>query len=287
MIKAPEQLIARLTQASRIERVACEFGALQFRYWAGPEDGETLLLVHGGSGSWLHWVANIEALTQHYKVWAVDLPGLGASDALPAGYTAEDAVAAFTAGCRALRALQQYHLVAFSWGCAVSSQAALQLGDAVKSLTLIGPASIGDVSRKGGMKPLQRRLPGMSPADLAALHRVNLHHLMISDLAKIDALALKVQVMNTAQARFNSPKFAKNRMVLDAVRQLRQPVLVIYGDQDGPALPDVASKSALFFAENSAVRFDLVANCGHWLAFEQPEIFHDLLIAWVRDCSLG
>jgi pimeloyl-ACP methyl ester carboxylesterase len=71
------------------------------------------------------------------------------------------------------------------------------------------------------------------------------------------------------------------------VRQLRQPVQVIYGDQDGPALPDVASKSALFFAENRAVHFDLVANCGHWLAFEQPGIFHDLLNAWVRDCSLG
>ena len=284
MVEPPELLIARLTKASRVERIACEFGALQFRYWAGPKDGETLLLVHGGSGSWLHWVANIEALTQHYQVWAVDLPGLGASDALPAGYTAEDAVAALVAGCRGLKSLQQYHLVAFSWGCAVSSQAALQLGDAVKSLTLIGPASIGDVSRKGGMKPLQRRLPGMSAADLAALHRSNLHHLMISDPAKIDALALKVQVLNTAQARFNSPKFAKNRMVLDAVRQLQQPVQVIYGDQDGPALPDVASKSALFFAENPLVHFELVANCGHWLAFEQPESFHALLKAWILGC---
>ena len=47
MIETPEQLIARLTEASRVERVACEFGALQFRYWAGPKGGETLLLLRG------------------------------------------------------------------------------------------------------------------------------------------------------------------------------------------------------------------------------------------------
>ena len=287
MPEGPERLIARLTQASRVERVVCTFGALQFRYWAGPKNAETLLLVHGGSGSWLHWVANIEALSQHFQVWAVDLPGLGASDALPPNYTAEDAVAAFVSGCRALISLQQYHLVAFSWGGAVSAQAALQLGDAVKSLTLIGPASIGDVSRQGGMKPLQRRHSEMTAADINTLHRVNLHHLMISDPAKIDALAMQVQVTNTAQARFNSPKFAKNRMVLDAVRHLRQPVQVLYGDQDGPALPDVASKSALFSAENPLVQFELVADCGHWLAFEQPDVFHRLLKAWVTRCISG
>ena len=282
-----EDLIARLTVASRVERVACEFGALQFRYWAGPTGGETLLLVHGGSGSWLHWVANIEALTQHYQVWAVDLPGLGASGTLASGYTADDAVGAFIAGCRALESLQPYHLIAFSWGCAVSSQAALQLGESVKSLTLIGPASIGDVSRKGGMRPLQRRRLDMSASELEALHRVNLSHLMISDPAKIDALALRVQAINTEQARFNSPKFAKNRMVLDAVAQLKLPIQVIYGDQDGPALPDVASKGALFFAENTEVQFELVPNCGHWLAFEQPEVFLALMHAWIKRCASG
>ena len=174
-----EDLLARLTVASRVERVACEFGALQFRYWAGPTGGETLLLVHGGSGSWLHWVANIEALTQHYQVWAVDLPGLGASGALASGYNADDAVGAFIAGCRALESLQPYHLIAFSWGCAVSSQAALQLGESVKSLTLMVSASIGDVSRRVGMWPLQWRGLDLSVSEVELLHRGYLRYLLI------------------------------------------------------------------------------------------------------------
>ena len=38
--------------------------------------------MHGGFGSWLHWVRNIEPLARRYRVLAVDLPGLGDS-ALP------------------------------------------------------------------------------------------------------------------------------------------------------------------------------------------------------------
>ena len=41
-----------------------------------------LLLLHGGSGSWLHWFRTIPVLEQHHSVWVPDLPGMGDS-ALP------------------------------------------------------------------------------------------------------------------------------------------------------------------------------------------------------------
>ncbi|MGB1538774.1 MAG: alpha/beta fold hydrolase [Pseudomonadales bacterium] len=282
MLTASEIQVRTLEEISRRVRIECGFGQLEFRCFGGPVDSETLLLVHGGSGSWLHWVRNIDVLRQHFKIWTVDLPGLGASDALPEGYTAQDAVAAFAEGCQNLTELSSFHLVAFSWGCAVSAQAALVLSEVVRSITLIGPASIGDVSRVGGMKPLLRRKPNMTKEETDHFHRTNLAHLMISDPSKIDALALHVQAVNTRQARFKSPKFAKNTMVLDAVAQLSMPMQVIYGDLDGPALPDVASKRALFLAANPKVVFELVAGVGHWLAFEQPDVFHGLIVNWMR-----
>ena len=282
MVKEPEIQIRKLEQTSRAVRVDCEFGQLEFRCFEGPVGAETLLLVHGGSGSWLHWVRNIDFLRQYFKVWTVDLPGLGASDALDEGYTAEAAITAFVEGCKNLGELSKFHLIAFSWGCAVSAQAALVLSESVQSVTLIGPASIGDVSRAGGMKPLLRRRPNMSPEETRHFHLTNLAHLMISDPARIDALALHVQVINTAQARFKSPQFAKNTMVLDAVAQLTMPVQVIYGDLDGPALPDVAGKRDLFLAANPKVVFELVQGAGHWLAFERPELFHSLVLNWMQ-----
>jgi pimeloyl-ACP methyl ester carboxylesterase len=44
--------------------------------------GRPLVLVHGGHGSWLHWVRNIEALSAKRTLWIPDLPGYGDSSAL-------------------------------------------------------------------------------------------------------------------------------------------------------------------------------------------------------------
>jgi len=48
-------------------------------------DGPVLLLIHGMAGSWQTWLANLPELGLDYRVIAVDLPGFGRSDPLPAG----------------------------------------------------------------------------------------------------------------------------------------------------------------------------------------------------------
>jgi len=50
-------------------------------YGAGPP----ILLIHGMAGSWQTWLENISSLGEHHRVIAVDLPGFGGSDPLPAG----------------------------------------------------------------------------------------------------------------------------------------------------------------------------------------------------------
>jgi pimeloyl-ACP methyl ester carboxylesterase len=49
-------------------------------YGSGP----ALVLLHGMAASWQWWLENIPALAQHHRVIAVDLPGFGDSEPLPA-----------------------------------------------------------------------------------------------------------------------------------------------------------------------------------------------------------
>ncbi|WP_139043301.1 alpha/beta fold hydrolase [Mycobacterium lentiflavum] len=49
-------------------------------YGAGP----AVVLLHGMASSWQWWLENIPALAQQHRVIAVDLPGFGQSDPLPA-----------------------------------------------------------------------------------------------------------------------------------------------------------------------------------------------------------
>jgi pimeloyl-ACP methyl ester carboxylesterase len=52
--------------------------------YADLGSGTAIVLVHGLGGSWQTWLKNIPALAAEHRVIAVDLPGFGASDVLPA-----------------------------------------------------------------------------------------------------------------------------------------------------------------------------------------------------------
>lgn len=273
-LTALEQLAERIT-------VPSHEGNMVYRRWSGPAGAETLLLVHGGSGSWLHWYRNIEFLQQHCHVIAADLPGLGDSAALQEGYTAGDAVEAFIQGARAVIGSEAFHMAAFSWGCAVSAQSAIHFQNQLRSLLLVGPASLGEDPRRSSMKPLIRRTPEMSESEVQAANLENLARLMIHDRSRIDEMAIYIQTLNTQKARFNSPQFARTTLVLDGVAGIQTPVKVVYGAYDAPALPDVAGKRALFNAVNSEVEFEVVPDAGHWLQYEQPEAFNHLALNWL------
>jgi pimeloyl-ACP methyl ester carboxylesterase len=72
---------------------------LQSQYWQWQgrrihyvqkgDQGENLLLVHGFGASTDHWRKNIAELSQHYRVWAIDLLGFGRSQKPQLTYTGE------------------------------------------------------------------------------------------------------------------------------------------------------------------------------------------------------
>jgi 2-hydroxy-6-oxonona-2,4-dienedioate hydrolase len=43
------------------------------------EIAPSLVLFHGGMGSWKHWIRDLDALAGRFRVHAVDLPGYGAA----------------------------------------------------------------------------------------------------------------------------------------------------------------------------------------------------------------
>ncbi|NKB99581.1 MAG: alpha/beta fold hydrolase [Pseudomonadales bacterium] len=276
-----EQSLQRLERVARKITTTCHNGEMVYRRWEGPADAETVLLVHGGSGSWLHWYRNIAFLQQHCHVITVDLPGLGDSADPPPDYTASDVVDIFVNGTVDVMKGTAFHIAAFSWGCAISSQAAIHLGTQLQSLLLIGPASLGDIPRRGGMKPLIRRTPEMSPSEVQATNRRNLARLMFCDESRIDDTAVYIQTRNTQKARFNSPQFARTKLVLEGVGRTHSPLKVLYGQFDAPGLPNIAGKEDLFKAVRDDVEFEIIADAGHWLQYEQADACNEAILQWL------
>lgn len=60
-IAQAQQHIERLDAIAEHRSIAFMQGrAMRWRIF---ENGEPLVLIHGGHGSWLHWIRNIEALS--------------------------------------------------------------------------------------------------------------------------------------------------------------------------------------------------------------------------------
>ena len=49
--------------------------------------GPPLVLLHGGYGSWMHWIRNVGPLARQFTVIAPDMPGLGDSATPPEPWT--------------------------------------------------------------------------------------------------------------------------------------------------------------------------------------------------------
>jgi 2-hydroxy-6-oxonona-2,4-dienedioate hydrolase len=82
-------------QATRRE-TPCGAGATVWHVWGDARPGQPpVVLFHGGSGSWTHWVRNIQPLVAAGRqVIAADLPGFGDSASPPSGGDADALVGA-------------------------------------------------------------------------------------------------------------------------------------------------------------------------------------------------
>jgi len=111
--------------------------------------GEPLVLVHGiGAGSSSYeFRYNFDALSEHYKVYAYDLPGFGQSERRNQTYTAEMMTLAMMDFLRDV-VKEPAHIVASSLSAAHAIQLAARHPELVKSLVVICPTGIQDLVQR-------------------------------------------------------------------------------------------------------------------------------------------
>jgi pimeloyl-ACP methyl ester carboxylesterase len=264
--------IAELAASAELARTPCGEGEAVWRIWG---DGVPLVLLHGGSGSWMHWLRNIPALARHHRVIAPDTPGLGESAMPPGEGSPADAAAPLRDGlARLLGERRRYHLCGFSFGANVGGHLAAMEGAHVLSLTLVGAASLGlprpplDLLRVRDREGDERR----------AAHRENLARLMFRDAARIDDTALEIQEHNTRHARLRSRGYASGDGLKRALGLVAAPLAGIWGEFDAVAWPEVRARLDVLRAIDPGLLEAVIPNAGHWVAYEAAEAFNAALL---------
>ena len=208
------RLHALESEAQKFE-TPCGSGTMIWRRWG---EGEPVVLLHGGSGSWNHWIANIPVLKEKYEVWALDIPGLGDSAMPDEPIIPQSCADAAAAGYKQLFAAKpKARMVCFSFGCHVGTLAAAELNDDLHSLTIIGSAALGSGRHEIASFPKERS--NMTPEERREVHRRTLEILMISKPERIDAEAIELQAINVKKARFRSRQFARTEEIKHGPRQ--------------------------------------------------------------------
>jgi 3-oxoadipate enol-lactonase len=113
---------------------AVSLGRYRLRY-LDEGVGLCVILIHGLAGDHSAWLAQVEALRNHYRVIAFDNRGAGKSTQLDEPVTTED-LAADTLSLMEYLKIERAHVVGRSMGGAVAQHMALQAPDRVLSLAL-------------------------------------------------------------------------------------------------------------------------------------------------------
>jgi 2-hydroxy-6-oxonona-2,4-dienedioate hydrolase len=243
--------------------------AMVWRRWG---DGPLVVLVHGASGSWTHWVRNIRPLAERYTVLVPDLPGFGESELPDVEHSADELARRLVeAGHRLTDASERWRLVGFSFGGIVATLAAARLGERVPRLVLIAAGGLGLAARVPEPPAAGR---GGGPV---AAERRSLARFMFADPSRIDRLAVQINRANVRRARFRSGRIPASRALLDALPSVSAGVVAIYGDRDPFSGADPQEPLRRLRRVRSDVQGHLLVDAAHWTPYELSDEVNGLI----------
>jgi len=248
--------------------------------------GPPLVLVHGGHGSWLHWVRNLDALSRRHTLWLPDMPSYGDSATLASPPSLERLAQVLAAALDGLLgAGTPLDLAGFSFGGLSVAHAAarrLEQGGAVRRVALLGTSGHG-MMRRDRTKMLDWK--GLEDEALRDQHlRHNLGALMLHDVERIDALALALHRQACHQTRFRSKGYAGRAVLIPALDVLDAhgvPVLLAWGEHDVTGTPQETGPALV--AGRASRRWEVLPDAGHWVQYERPAQTEALLEAWFAE----
>lgn len=243
--------------------------------------GQPLVLIHGLGGSRRIWSPVIGRLTAARDVVAVDLPGFGESDPLPAGErpTAARLGRAVSELCESL-GLERPHLAGNSLGAWAALEMAKD-GQAT-SVCAISPAGLWRRPlgpRRRDARVLGRRLGPLLPALLSSAR---------ARRALLQTTLARPERLTPAEARglvfdwLRSPGYdaANEEMrshVFEHPERVQVPTTVAWGSEDRLVAPPRRERMP------PGSRYVVLKGCGHTPTWDDPDLVAELLL----DASSG
>jgi len=249
---------------------------IDFRSLGGS--GPDALLLHGFGSDRMSWLANQTAIGAVAKVFALDLPGHGASG-LDVGEGTVIGLAARVATLLDKHGLSGVHLIGHSLGGAIAVLLAQVRPELVASLVLIAPAGLGcgvDPAFLSAFAALTEPEETQTLLErLVVRPRLINKHLVALVLAQLAKPGARQALKAIAEGILRGD--AAIEAAAEAVAARALPRLVIWGEDDS-INPLNQSKLAAFGGER-----EIVPGTAHLPHIEDPRRFNERIAAFLRD----
>ncbi len=225
--------------------------------WVQAGTGPPLLLLHGYAGSAHWWVRNIAALARTHTVFALDLPGFGASR-MPGRYTFARTVELLAAWMEA-NSIGCADVVGHSMGGQIAMLLAAAHTGRVRRLVLIAPAGIPfttDLLRTAGRAFGSR---------------------MASD-PRFTPIVMGGAISTSPRILWQAVRQIRDIDVRSLVRSLTVPTLILWGTRDR-LLP--VENAATLSAAIARAQVTIVPDASHILFFEQAGRVNEAILSFL------
>ncbi len=280
--------MSNIGQGNGIESCWAEVNGQRLHYLKAGY-GPALLLIHGLLGGSFCWRFNIPVLAQHHTVFAVDMPGMGLSDAKRNCDCSMQAQALRLERFLEQENIDQADVVGSSWGGAVAILLAAA-STRVRSLVLAAP--VNPWSRQGG-----ERIRFFSRGIGSFLLRYGLRfggryhrpalEAMYGDVSRISRGTLEgygelIRRKGRGHNLLGILRSWKHDMnaLAEALPRVNARSLLVWGTSDGAVSPSSAVPLQRMLRSGRIVTLQGV---GHLPFEEDPEVFNRLVLDFLRE----
>jgi pimeloyl-ACP methyl ester carboxylesterase len=244
--------------------------------------GKSLILIHGILSSSFVWRRNLDYLSKHFDVVALDVVGHGHSDKPDDGGYSREAIRRFMKGFMDALDIDQAYLAGHSWGGGIAMDMALAHPGRVEKLVLLDSTGYSGgtllaewlLMRNVFLSPALNLLG--RPLVRAALRKAVFHETSLVTDSEVEGWLRDARAGARSLLRLRN----YNLVMEGGIPSISQPTLVLWGREDRLMPRELAER---FRRDIGRCTLNILDQCGHNPQEERPVEVNEAICRFLMD----
>jgi len=250
---------------------------MQDIYIGDEGKGFPLVLLHGFLGSSKMWKPQIDFFKDYFRVITPDLPGFGKSNKAKS-HNSIQSISNFLLGCFVKKKIDKFHLLGHSMGGMIAQEMVKKSGNKISKLICYSTGPRGEMP--GRFETVNESRENLKKNGLVAVAKnIAKTWFVKGENAKYFDICVEVGKQTSMEVADNSLVAFKNWNGVDALKDIRNETLIIYGNQDKSYNLEQAQTLEKNIANSKLVIFE---NCAHNVHLEKVEEFNKIVFNFIK-----